>query len=1162
MKFKIGDNLIYIGDSTSTVFGKKISLYGRKCQIFVVWGNMYHIKFPLLSLHIKFPTMEKNLVTEEEFEKLKQTKKDNLLKYKDIDPYGEEVWENVSDKEFEIGDIVVYIGKATNLILKNGRREEADLYGEKCKIENILKSKFGIRYEIKIIKINKTIITLEDRIATEEEFEKLEQKRKDNLLKFKDIDPYGEEIWENKINENNKFKIILVDDIIKKHDNYDDFFKEIYDLLIGESVTVYYFDIHLKKYRLYSNFNIVKEISKRKILKYDKLTIDNPIFRISVEDIYLNDKLVIKYKSEPIHTDIDPYGEEDWNEETMDRNYFDKIVNESIIQTETTAENFPQKCVVLINTQLDYNILMMELENLDYEWGCGHNPTTKDYFNKYNNFCISITDKKILYGNLDYYKNTHPYNKYKFIHYNNKKYNKIEKPEIDPYGEEDWGFEKIQENFPNNFKISLFEMSISFKETMIDKLNIITSHWTIPGFYLYNDKTNEYLLDQNSTNIKFYFIGGPGPSYDTWLGCTFKQNGELKRFHILKKDYHDFYLSNKKKSKIVFNEVDPYGEEEWDDIQERKLNNFSNFVNKNKGIEFKIGDDVICKKGHQDGYDVEGWEGKIVSKDDSGAGRLNGVIKYGNMCYIKFDYKYYIGHFWIFSELLKHIDPEKAELIRKKKEKIRLKHIDIDPYGEEDWENESRLNENNKYNIILVSDIYKKHDNYNDFFKEMEDLLNGNEIAVYYFNTANEKYSFYAKYNIGKIGKRPYAEKNYKTLNNENAVLYCGEHHDDEKLYLDDKIIIKYKSAPKYTELDPYGEEDWDENNINDSELNKMVNESINENDLISIKEMYDKYDYPQFLDEMKKLLIDKKIDIYDRNLIKVMWTKRRDKVVVVNNDFINKTINLKSNDAVVTINNEICLLYLDYIKIKDDKPYINPRPDLDPYGEEDWLEENVKHEEIFKKLKKLAISFANKDEMVDIAKKLNDYGFEVFNYDKIMKYQNMENFYYFIYTNYFVRSGYNTHYRTDCDYYQFLNLIGKKYKKIENPIVDPYGEEDWGYEEIKESVHPEYKKFFNYNIIFKDLDEAKQILLKLHKLGFKVDLNGVEYRITGWTAIVPSGDGFCFGRKSSNVSGHRDNLTFEEFLIMINNSKYKKIENPELDPYGEEDWGWEETKD
>ena len=139
--------------------------------------------------------------------------------------------------------------------------------------------------------------------------------------------------------------------------------------------------------------------------------------------------------------------------------------------------------------------------------------------------------------------------------------------------------------------------------------------------------------------------------------------------------------------------------------------------------------------------------------------------------------------------------------------------------------------------------------------------------------------------------------------------------------------------------------------------------------------------------------------------------------------------------------------------------------------------------------------------------------------------------------------------------------VINKNLKKIKNPN-DPYGEEDWGWEEIKESN--EYIPSGDFAVLVRNEKEWNDIMRKLEDWGCKWT-NGNTPTSKFYEKIIE----VIWVEKTkysenpmishSDLKYYKTHSRYAGPIIDITNKKYKKIEQPDVDPYGEEDWGWEE---
>jgi len=113
--------------------------------------------------------------------------------------------------------------------------------------------------------------------------------------------------------------------------------------------------------------------------------------------------------------------------------------------------------------------------------------------------------------------------------------------------------------------------------------------------------------------------------------------------------------------------------------------NYNKMITKYKLFEskkdvFEIGTKVICSDGIQDGARMDGAYGHITDIDED-----------ANVCEIRFEYwpdSNGRGTWWVCMELIHLYDENFEKKRREKIERLRLKYKHVDPYGEEDWEEE------------------------------------------------------------------------------------------------------------------------------------------------------------------------------------------------------------------------------------------------------------------------------------------------------------------------------------------------------------------------------------------------------------------------------------------------------------------------------------------
>lgn len=160
--------------------------------------------------------------------------------------------------------------------------------------------------------------------------------------------------------------------------------------------------------------------------------------------------------------------------------------------------------------------------------------------------------------------------------------------------------------------------------------------------------------------------------------------------------------------------------------------------------------------------------------------------------------------------------------------------------------------------------------------------------------------------------------------------------------------------------------------------------------------------------------------------------------------------------------------------------------------------------------------------------------------------------------------------------YKDFDKYIGKKYKKIERPEIDPMNEEDWGFEEIKESNDDEFVDISNLIINVHNQDEYWELIEKLQKFGYKWSNSSMKDNIykRALQEIMPGrvclflNPNFTISYGSINFYSYYKDRYKNRILIdykdfdKYTNKKYKKIKNPEIDPFNEEEWGFEEINE
>jgi len=109
--------------------------------------------------------------------------------------------------------------------------------------------------------------------------------------------------------------------------------------------------------------------------------------------------------------------------------------------------------IVKVNNIEEYQTLMNYLDKLGYHWGDNKLASSKDYFNqdyaKGPGYCVRISssDRNDLgYSDLNFYKSS-TFSDYIIIDFKDlnldKNFKRVERPDVDPFNEDDWGYEEI-----------------------------------------------------------------------------------------------------------------------------------------------------------------------------------------------------------------------------------------------------------------------------------------------------------------------------------------------------------------------------------------------------------------------------------------------------------------------------------------------------------------------------------------------------------------------------------------------------------------------------------------------------------------------------------------------------------------------------------------------
>ena len=251
-------------------------------------------------------------------------------------------------------------------------------------------------------------------------------------------------------------------------------------------------------------------------------------------------------------------------------------------------------------------------------------------------------------------------------------------------------------------------------------------------------------------------------------------------------------------------------------LNENKLNESG--LNSNKLSDFEVGDRIVYTYNGKNSSTSEGLNKELC-------GMLGEVIITNhNKAFlgIEFDEKNDRFHncnglgkekrcYYVIPSAVKLYDPIKIEKRKRKKEELRLKHLDIDPYGEEDWE----VNESVENPELFGKSIVLKNKK-NALHRK---TINGWNIE----NTLQ---------NIGwwfKIKRIIMGINNYTLVND-------GGHNDI--FYNLDNFDFKPEPKRIFSKEDPYGEEDWTIESINHSDIDPYGEEEWDDDNMDTLQFM------------------------------------------------------------------------------------------------------------------------------------------------------------------------------------------------------------------------------------------------------------------------------------------------------------------------------------
>jgi len=408
---------------------------------------------------------------------------------------------------------------------------------------------------------------------------------------------------------------------------------------------------------------------------------------------------------------------------------------------------------------------------------------------------------------------------------------KLKMKDIDPYGEEDW-----MEEGKSWRATEWFRRKRGDKIKVGDECLFVRDYLGSCGIEQYTGK--KCIVDAIFSSDAIHVTFPPYNSVPFTVRETNLQPIVLNPEQIKKRE----------EFKIKMKDIDPYGEENW--LEENKL------LENRQFSDFSIGDKVIYIYNglannlgtgeSRDFYnmtaivsDIKEWKGKYVGI------LFDDVDKFCKKVGQNLDnpprmvYKYFVPFYCI-----DFLDPEKEIEKNRKKEELRLKMKDVDPYGEEEWLDES-VQEMNYVGILeycpsLEKEIksflknYKRdalhynlsHLDHIDLRESLEKILSGKKVKI-------GDQEFIAN-RFGSGYPDIYIMNSDREIRvNINSFNFCENPNE----------TIKVKNTPRrFDDNDPYGEENWE----NESKINESDTWDVN---LLSLrKKMIDKFREPMVI--------------------------------------------------------------------------------------------------------------------------------------------------------------------------------------------------------------------------------------------------------------------------------------------------------------------------
>ena len=575
-----------------------------------------------------------------------------------------------------------------------------------------------------------------------------------------------------------------------------------------------------------------------------------------------------------------------------------------------------------------------------------------------------------------------------FIKLLNSKIKLKKNPDIDPFGEEDWGY-TVQESISNFPNFTVFVKNhVEFKDLMV---------------YLQQNGV-KWVSGTSPTSMSpmknVYIFYRDTDKRISWSCDPYLQHGDIIKLSDLKKI-----------KKKTCPDIDPYDEEDWGYTVQESISNIPNLFS-------------VFVKTHEEFKEL------MVYLEQNGAKWTSG-IKPTSMSPMKNVYISYTNKriTWAYHTFHKEIGDAMTfdEFSKLFNSKIKFKkNPDIDPYEEDDWgytiqESDSALKRLIKNYCI----VYETGDECKDIIEKLETIG-------------------YSVYNRGYILKMSTEEiesekwRAFRYLSEDLMFVRTSEHVNLKSMTYEEfcEIIGKNIKIKKNPDIDPYEEDDWGytvQESFNDNDSDNDNDNDLQVGDSVLVLPKLEYHIHRHKWNIVLNQLIG---NIYKIELI----LKSR-----VSEEFDTYYLNCPERYYVYSdCLKKIASKKINYHKRPDIDPY-----DEEDWGY--TIQESIvpslefiknyyimytngeQCKQIVKIFAEIGCEVYNREMILNMDdKSIEDHGFFAFVWsDK---------------DNYFVRTSYFDHLNL-MTFEDFFNLVkSKNITKIKNPDIDPYEEDDWGY--------------------------------------------------------------------------------------------------------------------